>query len=195
MRVACIVVSHFMVEVERLQESSLRRRPVIVGGAPEERKEVLDCSVEAMARGVRPGMTLREALGRCGEGAFVEAHPDRYREVTLAMVSALREISPLVEPAGPGVIYLGVDGQVWDRGTGRRGDHGKTPRPPIPPSPHLPVTLSLLDPLEADLARTIVAAAEQASGLQVRLGMADGKFAAYAAAVMADGAQRPEAAS
>ena len=111
MRVACVVVPHFRVEIERLHEPSLRGRAVVVGGLPEERKEVLDCSPEAMARGVRPGMSLREALSRCAEAAFVEAHPERYEAATLAMVNALLELSPLVEPAGPGVIYVGVDGK------------------------------------------------------------------------------------
>lgn len=112
MRVACIAVPHFMVEVERLHEPALLGRPVVVGGPPEERKAVLDCSSEAMARGIRPGMPLREALSRCAEAAFVEAHPEWYEATTLALVSALRELSPLVEPAGPGVIYLGID-RAW----------------------------------------------------------------------------------
>jgi len=111
MRVACVAVPHFMVEVERLHEPALRGRPVVVGGPPEERKEVLDCSTEAMARGIRPGMPLREALSRCAEAAFVEAHPDWYEAATHSLVNALLELSPLVEPAGPGVIYLGIDSQ------------------------------------------------------------------------------------
>jgi nucleotidyltransferase/DNA polymerase involved in DNA repair len=111
MRVACVVVPHFLVEVERLHDPSLRGRPVVVGGSSEERKEVLDCSVEAMARGVRPGMPLREALSRCAEAAFVEAHAEWYQAATTAMVNTLLEVSPLVEPAEPGVIYVGVDGK------------------------------------------------------------------------------------
>jgi nucleotidyltransferase/DNA polymerase involved in DNA repair len=111
MRVACVVVPHFLVEVERLHEPSLRGRPVVVGGAPEERKEVLDCSDEAMARGIHPGMSLREALSRCADAAFVEAHPAWYQATTLAIVDALLELSPLVEPAQPGVIFFGLDRQ------------------------------------------------------------------------------------
>jgi hypothetical protein len=42
------------------------------------------------------------------------------------------------------------------------------------------------DQMEAELAETIVAVAEQATGLQVRVGVADGKFAAYVAAMLAD---------
>jgi hypothetical protein len=41
-----------------------------------------------------------------------------------------------------------------------------------------------VDSLEAELAETIVAVAEGASGLHVRVGIADGKFAAYVAAVL-----------
>lgn len=153
-RVACVVVPHFAVEVERLLDPTLRGRPVVVGGAPEERREVLDCSAEAMERGVRPGMTLREALSRCAEAAFVEAHPERYRATMLAMVGALLELSPLVEPAEPGVIYVGVD---------------------------------------AELAPMIAAAAEAAAGLRVRVGVGEGKFAAYVAAVRGEGGERPPA--
>ena len=110
MRVACVVIPHFLVEVERLHDPSLRDRPVVVGGT-EERKAVLDCSPEAMARGIRPGMPLREALSRCADAAFVEAHPDWYQSATAAMVNELRALSPLVETAEPGVIYVGVDGR------------------------------------------------------------------------------------
>jgi DNA polymerase-4 len=106
-----VTVPHFMVEVERLHEPALRDRPVVVGGSPQERKAVLDCSPEAMARGIQPGMPLREALSRCAEAAFVEAHPEWYEAATQSLVNALLELSPLVEPAGPGVIYVGVDGK------------------------------------------------------------------------------------
>ena len=38
------------------------------------------------------------------------------------------------------------------------------------------------DPLEWELAQAIVAVVEEASGLEARVGIADGKFAAYVAA-------------
>jgi DNA polymerase IV len=150
-RVVCVVVPHLQVEMERLYAPELRGRPVVVGGAPEDRREVLDCSDEAMACGVRPGMSLREALLRCAEAAFVEAHPSRYAEVTDAMVLALLQISELVEPAKPGVIYVEI---------------GDAPAA-----------------MEKAAARTIAAAVEEASGLAVRIGVADGKFQAYVAAM------------
>jgi hypothetical protein len=63
----------------------------------------------------------------------------------------------------------GVGGQ----GPGARRQGFSDPRPLTP------------DPLEIQLAQTIVTAVEQASGLEVRVGIADGKFAAYVAAVLA----------
>ena len=166
MRVACVVVPHFAVAVERLRDPSLRGRPVVVGGTPDERKAVVDCSVEAMGRGVRPGMTLREAFSRCAEAAFVAARAERYEATTLAMVTALLELSPFVEPAEPGVIYVGIDGNF-----------------PTPKRPRRTASPEA-DAMEAQLAETIAAMAEEASGLEVRVGVADGKFAAYVAAVL-----------
>jgi nucleotidyltransferase/DNA polymerase involved in DNA repair len=160
------VVPRFPVAVERLRDPALRGRPVVVGGAPEERKDVLDCSVEAEERGVRPGMTLREALSRCADAAFVEARPERYRATTLAMVEALLELSPLVEPAEPGVIYVGIDTAIPSA--------EKRPRAISPEA----------DAMERELAETIAAMAETSSGLSVRVGVADGKFAAYVAAIL-----------
>jgi hypothetical protein len=40
--------------------------------------------------------------------------------------------------------------------------------------------------MEAELAETIARVAEAASGLEVRVGVADGKFAAYVAAVLGE---------
>ena len=110
-----------------------------------------------MARSVRPGMALREALSRCAEAAFIEARPDRYRTATLEIIDALMEISDAVEPAEPGVFYLEV---------GLAGS-GASP-----------------DPLEVQLAGTLEMAVRRASGLTARIGIADGKFAAYVAALM-----------
>lgn len=215
MRVACVVVPHFFVAAERRDDSALRGRPVVVGGAPEERKEVLDCSPEAMARGVRPGMSLREALSRCPEAAFVEAHPERYRAATRAMVTALLEIIPHVQPANPGVIYLEVPptrpskvlgGFAPQRPPvavpeGKGGGNTKAPSPSMeegwgggqPPNPATlnprPVQRNLAaargaGSFEVEVARAITTVAEHASGLALRVGIADGKFAAYAAAVL-----------
>jgi DNA polymerase-4/protein ImuB len=180
-----VAVPHFAVEVERLADASLRNRPLVVGGSPEERREVVDCSVEAMACGVRQGMPLREALSRCSGAAFVEAHSSRYQGAMEGMALALLELSPLVELAGPGAIYLGVDGKWPESHAPVKQDDESSSRFLLLGSPSDSSDRS--DPLEEQLARDVIAAVESSSGLRVRLGMADGKFVAYVAAMLSEG--------
>jgi nucleotidyltransferase/DNA polymerase involved in DNA repair len=110
MRAACVFVPHFPVTVELLARPDLRGRPLVVGDSRGQRKTVLDCSPEAEARGVRPGMALRQALALCPKAAFLEPDPARYQDALEAVLRALEGISPLVEPADLGRAYVGVDG-------------------------------------------------------------------------------------
>ena len=125
MRVACVFIPHFPVAVELLDRPELcadgrapgRGQPVVIGGAAERRKSVLDCSPEAAARGVRPSMPLREALALCPKAAFLESNPARYRDAFEAVLRALESISPLVEAGDLGRAYVGVEGLqglYWD---------------------------------------------------------------------------------
>lgn len=152
MRIACLFIPHFPVAVERVRRPELRSQPVIIGGAPEERKVVLDCSQEAIQYGVQAGMPLREALSRCKEAAFLDAHPTLYNETAAAINSALGLISPLVEPADLGRVFVGLGGL------------GKGPD------------------AELLLAHSIAQAAKQVAQLTPKIGIADGKFVAFAAA-------------
>src|SRR3990172_8792236 len=107
MRVACVFLSHSPVAGELLDRPELcadgrapgRGRPVVIGGAAERRKSVLDCSPEAAAQGVRPGMPLRQALALCPKATFLEPDPARYQDAFEAILRALEGISPLVEAA------------------------------------------------------------------------------------------------
>jgi prepilin signal peptidase PulO-like enzyme (type II secretory pathway) len=85
MRAACVFIPHFPIAVELLDRPDLRGRPLVIGGAPEQRKAVLDCSPEAEAQGARPGMPLRQALG--------------LGDVKLAGFAALALGGPLILPA------------------------------------------------------------------------------------------------
>src|SRR4051794_39065578 len=88
----------------------LRGRPLVIGGAPEERRLVVECSPEAEKEGVRRGMALREARARCREAIFLEAHPALHRESAERMLDALDLVSPLVEESALGCAYVGLDG-------------------------------------------------------------------------------------
>ena len=152
MRVACVLLPYFAVRLERRDRPELRRAPVVVGGAPGERRAVLDCSPAALRRGVRPGMPLRQALALCREAAFVEPRPALYAETFTAILDALERFSPRVQPAEPGCAFLDLDGtdRLW--------------------------------PDEHALARALQGAVRAVCRLVPNVGIADGMFVARAAA-------------
>ncbi|MFU8796163.1 MAG: DNA polymerase Y family protein [Dehalococcoidia bacterium] len=97
MRVACFFFPHFPVQVETIDDCSLRGRPVIIGGLPYERKAVCDVSKEALACGVRQGMLLREAYALCPQGVFLPPDEGKYAAAFTTVLTLLTSYSPVVE--------------------------------------------------------------------------------------------------
>jgi nucleotidyltransferase/DNA polymerase involved in DNA repair len=55
-------------------------------------------------------MTVSQAIGLCSTLRLIEPDPVHYDEQFAALLSALSEVSPVVEPAELGLVYVGVDG-------------------------------------------------------------------------------------
>jgi DNA polymerase IV len=87
----------FFAAVEQRDKPSLRGKPVVVGGVGG-RGVVATASYEARVFGVRSAMSTAEARSRCPHAAFLSGRFDAYRESSRAVMAALRELSPLVEP-------------------------------------------------------------------------------------------------
>lgn len=160
MRIACVLLPRFPLAVELLARPELRGRPVVLGGAPEDRTVVVECTLQAERSGIRRGMALREALARCHDAAFLEAHPARYAEVFERMLDALEHVSPIVEGEAPGCAFIDLTG--------------------------LPGTGDALG--EAALAEDMAGAVKAAVQMTPLVGIADGRFAARAAAMSLIGA-------
>lgn len=115
MRVACVYFPHFYYQIERLKDPAMEGHPVIIGGlhssesssAPEERNRVADCSDEAAAQGVSPGMPLKEAYYRCPD-ALILPFSGRYESIWENVLYALGAFSIRIEPESPGVAYLDI---------------------------------------------------------------------------------------
>lgn len=100
----------FFVSVEELFDPSLRGKPVVVGGAADQRGVVSAASYAARKFGVHSAMPLRRAHQLCPHAIFVKGHPERYREYSHKVYSVLQQFSPLVEMASIDEAYLDVTG-------------------------------------------------------------------------------------
>src|SRR5512133_3009745 len=100
----------FFVSVEELFDPSLKGKPVVVGGRPNERGVVSACSYEARKFGVHSAMPLRTAYKLCPDAIFVDGHPDRYRECSHKVFSVLQHFSPKVSMASIDEAYLDMTG-------------------------------------------------------------------------------------
>ena len=108
MKILCVMVPHFPWRCEVMRQPALDGRPAIVTITSGSQKLVLDYSPELS--GLLPDMPLQQALARYGEAGLLPADMPYYRSVFTGMLDRLEGISPLVEDAGPGCVYVGADG-------------------------------------------------------------------------------------
>src|SRR5919204_6929710 len=152
-RVACVWIAQLPLRSEILRHPAWDGRPLVLGGAPGERKVVQLCSPEAEAAGIRLGLPLREVVPLCPEAIVLQPDPVRVAGVLDQLVAGLQQVSPVVEAAADaeeGFLYLDLRG--LDALCGTLGSLEQAIRAVVPP---------LLRP---------------------RFGLANGKFAAAAAA-------------
>jgi DNA polymerase-4 len=100
----------FFVSVEELFDPSLKGKPVVVGGRPNERGVVSAASYAARKFGVHSAMPLRTAYKACPQAIFVDGHPERYREYSEKVFEVLNSFSPRVEMASIDEAYLEMTG-------------------------------------------------------------------------------------
>ena len=87
----------FFASVEQLDHPEWRGKPVIVGGAPEERGVVSTASYEARPYGVRSGMSSAAARRACPQAIWTRGHFDRYRALSAEVMAILADETPYVE--------------------------------------------------------------------------------------------------
>jgi DNA polymerase-4 len=78
----------FFASVEQLDHPEWRGRALAVTNG-KQGTCVITCSYEARAFGIKTGMRLREAKSLCPNLIQVPAHPDRYVEVSRAIMETL----------------------------------------------------------------------------------------------------------
>ena len=108
MRILCVLLPHFPLRCEVLRNPALDNCPLLVIYGTGSKKMVLDCSPEL--EGIRKDMPLQQALARDNKVELLQADLPYYLSAWNRILDKLEEVSPLVEDAGPGIAYLGIDG-------------------------------------------------------------------------------------
>jgi DNA polymerase-4 len=116
MIVAHLDLDAFFAAVEELENPSLRRVPLVVGGDPNGRGVVATANYVARRFGIHSAMSAAEALRRCPNAVFVRPRHTLYRDYSREVWSTIREIVPTVEQAGidEGYLDLGEVARVFD---------------------------------------------------------------------------------
>lgn len=99
----------FFVSVERLQNSSLEGKPVLIGGS-EGRGVVASCSYEARRLGVHSAMPMKLALRLCPEAVVVRGDHDLYSRYSDMVTEIISERAPVVEKASIDEHYFDLTG-------------------------------------------------------------------------------------
>jgi DNA polymerase-4 len=99
----------FFVSVERLLNSKLAGKPVIIGGM-SDRGVVSSCSYEARKYGVHSAMPMKMARQLCSEALVIRGDMDAYSRYSRMVTDIIAESAPLYEKASIDEHYLDISG-------------------------------------------------------------------------------------
>lgn len=99
----------FFVSVERLVNSSLIGKPVIIGGM-SDRGVVAGCSYEARQFGVHSAMPMRMARQLCGDAIVIRGDSEQYSKYSKLVTEIIAEKAPVYEKASIDEHYLDITG-------------------------------------------------------------------------------------
>lgn len=109
-RVACVWVPFFAAAAAERCEPALAERPLaIVRGMPPVTR-VVEANAAARERGVAPAMTEAEARARCPGLVTRACSEERVASARQVLLEAALDVSPRLEDAGPGLVYVDIAG-------------------------------------------------------------------------------------
>lgn len=99
----------FFVSVERIRDSRLSGKPLIIGGT-SGRGVVASCSYEARRFGVHSAMPMRLARQLCPEATVISGDMEAYSQYSGMVTEIIRDQSPLFEKASIDEFYVDLTG-------------------------------------------------------------------------------------
>ena len=99
----------FFVSVERLLDSELQNRPLLVGGT-SDRGVVAACSYETRGFGVHSGMPMKMARELCPEAVVIKGNAGTYSKHSDMVTDIIKEQVPLFEKSSIDEFYADLSG-------------------------------------------------------------------------------------
>ena len=99
----------FFVSCERLMDSKLNNRPVLIGGT-SDRGVVASCSYEARKYGVHSAMPMRLARQLCPEAVILRGNTGIYTKYSTLVTDVIKDSVPLYEKASIDEFYMDLTG-------------------------------------------------------------------------------------
>jgi len=99
----------FFVSCERLIDSKLNNRPVLIGGV-SDRGVVASCSYEARAFGIHSAMPMKLARQLCPEAVILRGNAGVYTKHSEMVTDVIRESVPLYEKSSIDEFYMDLSG-------------------------------------------------------------------------------------
>ena len=112
MAITCLRVPQLALRIALLDQPELDGLPLLLSNPESGRAVVLDATTEATSKGVRIGMSLREATTFVADAVVVLPNPASEAQVSASILQRLEQLSPLVEPddAEQGCWYIDLVG-------------------------------------------------------------------------------------
>ena len=106
----------FFVSCERLLDSKLNNRPVLIGGT-SDRGVVASCSYEARAFGVHSAMPMKMARQLCPHAVLIRGNSGTYSKFSDIVTDVIRSNSPRFEKSSIDEFYIDTTGMDRFYGT------------------------------------------------------------------------------
>ncbi len=107
----CLWLPTFELRLELVRSPELDSTSVaLLSPGESTRRTIWQVSERAHDAGVRPGQLVSQAVSLCTALTLLEPDPAHYDAAVDTMLEALGDLTPVVEPAGRGRVFLGMDG-------------------------------------------------------------------------------------
>lgn len=115
----------FFVSVERLLDSRLQGKPVLIGGTTD-RGVVAACSYEARAFGIHSAMPMRMARELCPEAIVIKGNSGTYSKYSDMVTEIMQEQLPVLEKTSIDEFYADLTGMDRFFGCAKLADEVRT---------------------------------------------------------------------